>query len=163
MDAGVDLLVGDFFVLHELIADVVADSERIKERALLKDHASAGAEREELLLGQGIDLLAEEQDGARVGQQQSVDELEKDALADAGRPEQNAGFSGGDCEGDVGENGWAVKGDARVAQLDDRNALVERLGGGENAGNVHHPNMVSSTWVMRKSTKMMSTEEVTTA
>jgi hypothetical protein len=50
VDAAVDFVVGDA-LLDELVGDVVADGERVEERALLEDHAGAGAQGEELLLG----------------------------------------------------------------------------------------------------------------
>ena len=45
-DAAVDFIVGNV-LLDELVGDVVADGERIEERALLKDHADAGAQGKE--------------------------------------------------------------------------------------------------------------------
>ena len=92
-DAGVDFVVGDAF-LDQLVGDVVADGEGIEERALLKDHAGAGAQGEELLLGHGGDFFAEELDASLVGAEQSVDELEQDAFAHAGGAEQNARLPG---------------------------------------------------------------------
>ena len=50
--------------LHELVANVVADGERVEERALLEDHAGAGAQLEKLFLVHGRDFLAEEEDAA---------------------------------------------------------------------------------------------------
>ena len=48
--AAVDLVVGDAFS-DELVGHVVAHGERIEERALLKDHAGAGAEGKERVSG----------------------------------------------------------------------------------------------------------------
>ena len=79
----VNFSVGNL-LLNQLVGDVVADGERIEERALLEDHADACAQGEELLLGHVGDLFAEEQDAALIGAQQAVDQLEQDALADAG-------------------------------------------------------------------------------
>ena len=45
VDAGVDFVVGDEF-LNQLIADIVADGEGVKESAFLEDHADAGAQGE---------------------------------------------------------------------------------------------------------------------
>ena len=98
-DAEVDFVVGNA-LLNQLVGDVVADGERIEERALLEDHAGAGAQGKELLLGHVGDLFAEEQDAALIGAQQAVGELEQDALAHAGRAEQDAGLSGRDGEAD---------------------------------------------------------------
>ena len=61
--ADIDFFVGNFF-LDQLVGNVVAHGERIEERAFLKDHSGAGAQREELLLGNLRDLFAEEMNGA---------------------------------------------------------------------------------------------------
>ena len=91
-DAGIDFVVGDFF-LDELVGDVVADGEGVKERAFLKDHADAGAQGEELFLGHCGDFFAEELDAALVRAEKSVGQFEENAFADAGGAEQDARFA----------------------------------------------------------------------
>ena len=164
VDAAVDFFIGNAF-LDELVGDIIADGEGVEECAFLKDHAGTGAEGKELLLWHAGDFLAEEMDGAMVGAEEAVDEFEEDAFSDAGGAEQDAGFGGGDGEGDVVKDGRAVKGDRDVAQVDDRRRGGFRIRGfGRGCGGVvHQLNMASRSWVMRKSTKMMSTEAVTTA
>ncbi len=170
MDAAVDFVVGNL-LLDQLVGDVVADGERIEERALLEDHAGAGAQGKELLLGHVRDLFAEEQNAALVGAQQAVDQLEQNALAHPGRAKQDARLSRRDGEADVVEHRRAVEGNGDIAKGDDRagiggRSLAGRIraGMGDRRSLVHSGGKrVSSTWVRRKSTKMMSTEDQTTA
>ena len=124
-DAAVDLLVGNP-LLDQLEGHIVADGERVEERALLEDHAGAGAQVKKLLLGQGGDLLAEEPDAAPVGAQQAVGQLEQHALAHSRGAEQNARFSGPDGETDVHEHRRAVEGDRDVAEFHHREGLGGR-------------------------------------
>jgi hypothetical protein len=129
-DAEVDFVVGNL-LLNQLVGDVVADGERVEEGALLKDHAGAGAQREELLLGHVGDLFAEEQDAARIGAQEAVGELEQDALSHAGGPEQDAGLTGGNGEADVFQHRRAVEGDGDIAKDHHRPASIAGLCGME--------------------------------
>ena len=77
--AHIDFVVGNFF-LNQLIGDVVAHGERIEERAFLKDHAGASAQRERALLGHVRNIFAEEVNAARVGPEQAVGEFERTLL-----------------------------------------------------------------------------------
>ncbi len=105
----------DFFVRHlllnQLVAYIVADGERIKERALLKDHAGACAHRNECAFRQAGDGLTEDCHSAGVRLDEAVGGFEQNAFADAGRAEKDACFAGGNGEADVFEDGWAVKKD----------------------------------------------------
>ena len=56
-----------------------------------------------------------------IGAEQSVDQLEQDALAHAGRAEQNARLARRDGEGDVLQDRRPVEGDGDVAK--DHNRL----------------------------------------
>jgi len=117
------------------------------------------------------DLFAEEQDAAFIGAQQAVGELEQDALAYASRAEQDASLSGRDGEADVLQHRRAIEGDGDVAKDHHRagirgRLLTVRAGDGlvERRRVAHRGGMmVSSTWVRRKSTRMMNTEDHTTA
>ena len=166
-DAAVDFVVGDA-LLDELVSHIVADGERIEERALLEDHAGAGAQGKELFLGHGGDFFAEEQDAALVGAEQAVGQLEQDALAHAGGPEQDARLSRRYGEADVLKHRRAVEGDGDVAKdhhgagIRGRSRVVDRTGRkGQGGGGefIHQAKRESRTWVRRKSTKMMSTED----
>ena len=113
-----------------MVGDVVADGERVEERALLKDHASAGAQGEKLLLGHVGDLFAKEQNAALIGAQEAVGELEQDALSHTGGAEQDAGLTGGNGEADVFQNGRAVEGDGDIAKdhyVSDRMILFHKV------------------------------------
>ncbi len=154
--------------LDKLVGHVVANGERIEERALLKDHAGAGAQGEELLLGHMGNIFAEEQDAALVGPQQAVGELEQHALAHAGGAEQDTRFSRRNGEAHVFQHRRAVKSDGDVLKSDDRACgLLTGWTGPwlDGRGVVAHRygKRVSRTWVSRKSTKRMSTEDHTTA
>ena len=128
-DADVDLFVGDV-LLDQLVGDIVADGEGVEESALLKDHADAGAQGEEVSLGHGGDLFAEEADASLVGLEQSVAELEQNALADAGGAEKDARFPGRDGEGDVVENRRTIEGDGDIAEGNDGTLVRGRIQAG---------------------------------
>jgi len=89
MDAGVDFVVRDSFG-DQLVADIVTDGEGVEERALLEDHAGCACAWKELSLGHVGDFLAEELNAALVGPEQTVDQLEQDALSHARGSEQDA-------------------------------------------------------------------------
>ena len=81
---------GDAFFV-EAVGDVVFDVEGVEEGGLLEDHADVGAEFVEVALGHGGDLLAEDADGAGVGAEEAVGELQQDGFAAAGGAEDDAG------------------------------------------------------------------------
>jgi hypothetical protein len=116
-DAGVHLFFGGA-VFVEAVGDVVADGEGVEEGGLLKDHADAAAEFEEVDLAHGGDVFAEDLDGAGVGLEEAVDELHKDGFAAAGRTEDDAGFAVPDGEGHVLQDGFDVEGDGDVVDHD---------------------------------------------
>ena len=103
----------------EAIGDVVFDGEGVEEGGLLKDHPDAGAEGEEVALGHGLDFLAKDADGPGVWAEEAVDQLEEDTFAGAGGAEDDALLAGGDGEGDVFEDGFAVETDGNVVEDDD--------------------------------------------
>ena len=90
-DAGAGLGFGDV-IFVEAVGYVVLDGEGVEEGGLLKDHADAGAELEEVVLGHGGDLFAEDADGAGVGLEEAVGELHEDGFAAAGGAEDDAGL-----------------------------------------------------------------------
>ena len=121
---------------------------------------------EKLLLGHVRDIFAEEMDGAGVRTEKSIGELEQNAFADAGGAEQDARFIRADRKADIFKH-RVIEPDGDIAKFEDRpSGLRDRcagVGAVEEVGVCHQPKMVSMTWVTRKSTKMMSTEETTTA
>ena len=125
---------GDAFFV-EAVGDVVLDVEGVEEGGLLEDHADAVAELEAVHFAHGDDILAEDGDGAGVGQKEPVDELEEDRFAASGWAEDDELLAGGDGEGDVFEDWLDVEGDGDVFKLDYGTrvgagvGLVEGLGG----------------------------------
>src|SRR5579871_1482159 len=91
-NAYIDFVIRHLF-LDELIGDVIPDGQRVKESAFLKDHTGARAQMKQILLGDMRNFFAKEKDGARVWTKQSIGELQEDALAYSGGPEQDAGFA----------------------------------------------------------------------
>ena len=134
-----------------------------------------------MLFGHGGDFFAEEPDAALIGTEQSVGEFEQNAFADAGGSEQDAGLAWSNRERDVFEDGRPVEGDGDVVKGEDRLCFKARILPGGRAltgpmgigqgwlglavnGCIHRGGKrASSSWVRRKSTKMMSTEALTTA
>src|ERR1700677_3802666 len=100
---------------------------------------------------------------ARLRGKKPDDEFQQDAFAHSGRAEQNARLCGSHGKADVVENRRPVEGYGDATQIDDRaRALVRSLG--RMCGSVAHVGkMERSTCVIRKSTAMISTDEVTTA
>ena len=170
MDARVDFIIGHA-LLDELVGDVVADGEGIEKRTLLEDHAGAGAQGKQPLFAHGGDLLAEEQNAALVGAQQAIDQLEQDALADSGGAEQDARLTRRNGQADVQKNRRAIKTQAHILEGDNRRGIrglrgsgILRIGiGGGRRLDHMGGKRVSNTWVIRKSQKMIITEENTTA
>ena len=162
--AAIDFVVGDSF-LDQLEGDIVANRERVEEGTLLKDEASAGSKSKQLLLGQARNVFAKEVYAALLRPKQPNDGLEQYAFAYARRSEQDAGLAWGEGEGDAAQYWRAIEFDGDVVKVDDRE-FVRRRGrrrAGWRSDGVHQEKMLSRKWVIRKSTKMMSTEEVTTA
>lgn len=120
-DAGVSFFFGEF-VFVEAVGDVVADGDGVEEGRLLKDHADAAAEFEEIFLAHGGDVVAEDLNGAGVGLEEAVDELQEDGFAAACGAEDDAGFAALDGEGDVLEDGLYIEGDGDV--FDDNDGLL---------------------------------------
>ena len=97
-----------------------------------------------------------------------MEELEQDAFAHAGGPEQNARLRGRDGETDILKNGRAVEGDGDVAKREQPgrwppapDAVAARADGKRKRHSCGEDG--EQDLVRRKSTKMMSTEELTTA
>ena len=65
LDAPVDLLERHVGLFVQLVADVLADGQRVEQRAFLEDHPEVGAHRHHLVLGQLVDALAVHPDDAR--------------------------------------------------------------------------------------------------
>src|ERR1017187_1028292 len=172
MDAGVDFVVRDTF-RDQLVGHIVTDGERIKKRALLEDHAGSSSKGEEVFLGHVGDFLAEELDASLVRAKQTVDQFEKDAFAHARGSKQDARLTRCQGEADVLKNRLAVEGDGDIAKGDDGRGLRRRsrvlprkgqIGLVGSRGLAHSGGKrVRRIWVTRKSTKMMRTEDVTTA
>jgi hypothetical protein len=122
----------------------------------------------EVALAHACDLFAKKMDSSRIRAQQSIGQLKQDALADARGAKKDSGFSRGHGETYILENGRTVKGDHNVLKLEDgawlegRSAAASPKGNGSD-GVCHQPKKVSITWVRRKSTKIISTDETTTA
>ena len=164
-NAAVDLLGRDV-LFDQPVGDVVADGHRVEERAFLEDHADAVAEGEEVLLGHGVDLLAEDVDAPGVGQQESVGELEQHALAASRGTEHDARLARHHLEGDVLQDLVSVEGDGNVVEDDHRVGgrgscrFDLRIGRGCHR---YRPKSPIMKRLMTKSEAMISTEETTTA
>jgi len=118
-DARVGLLFRDV-LLVQAVGDVVLDGEGVEESGLLKDHPDVGAELEEVALGHGDDVFAEDEDVAGVGPDEAVGELHEDGFAAAGGTEDHASLARGDRKGDVHKNRLQVKGNGHLLEDDDR-------------------------------------------
>ena len=116
--AAVGLFGGDVLFV-EAIGYVVFDVEGVEEGGLLEDHADLRAELVEVALGHGGDLLAEDADGAGVGAEEAIGELEQDGFSGAGGAEDDEGLAAVDGEGDVFENDFLVEGEGDVFEDDD--------------------------------------------
>ena len=161
-DAAVDFIVGDVF-FGEAEADVVADGEGVKERALLKDGADIAAQGEEVALLHFAEVVTEERYGSGVRLKKAIGEFEQDAFSDAGRTNDDAVFTAMDTEGDVIEDGFSVKTDGNMIEDDDLFLCsVEVVDAGLGDGG-HRPKTVMKIWVMKKSVAMMMMEATTTA
>jgi len=144
-DAGIDFVITDTFC-NQLVGHIVPDGERIEERALLENHAGPSAEGEEGLLAHVGDFLAEELDASLVGPNQTIDQLEQDALAYPGGPKQNARLTRRQGEADLLKNRLAVEGDRDIAEGDDGTGIRgqsrvsprgSRIGRGVGGGLAH--------------------------
>ena len=54
-------------LLVQLVADVLADGQRVEQRPFLEDHAEVGADRHQLVFRHAIDLLAVDEDMSEAG------------------------------------------------------------------------------------------------
>src|SRR6478672_4629618 len=108
------------------------------------------------------DVFPEEQDVAAVGAVQAVGQLEQDAFAHPRRPKQNARFVRAYREADVLQYRRPIERDGNVSEHENRIACFQW---GWNGGDrvAHRLNIATMIWLRRKSTKMISTEAVTTA
>ena len=112
-------------ILNQAVGHVVSDVERVEQRALLEDHADVVAEGEQFAVLELGDVLAEHFDGARVGAEETVGELEQDGFAHARRAEHDAGFAALHFKGDVLEN--RVPGGAQRDAVEDHDGLPRVL------------------------------------
>ena len=83
LDARIHLLVRPVQFLGQLVADVLADGQRVEERAFLEHHAEIGAHPHELLLAHLVHALAVDPDHALVRLQQAENQLQDGGLARA--------------------------------------------------------------------------------
>lgn len=111
-------------VFVETIGYVVFDGKGVEEGGLLKDHADALAELEEIDFAHAADLIVKDSDGPKVGFKETVRELEEDGFTAACGTKDDAGLALADGEGDVVQDGFDVEGDGDVLEDDDR--LCER-------------------------------------
>ena len=76
LDTPVDLVQRHVGLLVQLVADVLADGQRVEQRAFLEHHPEIGAHRIISRFGQLIDALAVHPDDAAVGAQETDDDLQ---------------------------------------------------------------------------------------
>jgi hypothetical protein len=79
-----DLIFGEAAAFAQREGDVLADGQRIEERAVLENHRDFTAHRLHLLFGELRDVLAGDEDAPGVGAQKTHDQLQRDRLAHAG-------------------------------------------------------------------------------
>src|SRR6185503_1262448 len=84
-----DVLLRQHAMLAKREGDVVADRQRVEERALLEEHAHAPANRYEAVFVEGLEPCALNLDAALVGTEEPVQVLQQDALAAAAAAEQH--------------------------------------------------------------------------
>src|ERR1700722_3196608 len=103
--------------------------------------------------------------GARLRGKKPDDEFEQDAFAHSGRAEQNARFGGSHGKADVLKHRRSVECYGNATQIDDRARVLRRSRRlWRRCGSLAHEGKTErSTCVIRKSTAMISTDDVTTA
>ena len=112
-------------LLVELEADVLADRERIEERALLEHHAQPAPHPKQVALLHLIHALAAHVHLAGVGPEQPQNQLEDRGLAGAAGTEDQLRVPRQQGEADVAQHHLVVEGQRHVPQLHGR-----RVGGG---------------------------------
>jgi hypothetical protein len=130
-DAPTHLIERHVGLFVELEPDVLANGQRVEQRALLEHHAGRVAHRQQLLLTHPIDLDAVDPDPAGVGRQQAERELEDGRLAGAAGAEKNFGEAGIHLEADALQDHLVVEGQVDVIEHDHR--LVARSALGRSA------------------------------
>lgn len=60
------------------VTDVLRYGQRIEQRALLKQHADVGAQREQVALGHGVDAMSVDIDGSAIGTIEPENQFEQD-------------------------------------------------------------------------------------
>jgi len=109
------------------------------------------------------DVFAEEMNRAGLRGKKSNDEFQQDAFAHSGRAEQNARFGGRDGKADVLKDWRSVEGYGNTAQIDHGTGVLVRSLARRCGSMAHVGKTERSTCVIRKSTAMISTDDVTTA
>ncbi len=152
-----------FFI--ELVADILADGERIEERALLEHHAGLVAHAEQLRLAHLVDAHAVDPDRPRIGCQQSEDELQHGRLARPAGAEEDLGEARVELEADAAQDDVVVEGQVDVLEHHHRLiAGAARGGPAQRVGiDLHQNSSDNSSWVEKKSMAITATEAATTA
>src|SRR5208283_707209 len=132
---------GDFLfaetVFGKAVGDIVADSERIKESAFLKNKTDLTAKGKEVVLVHGGDAIPEDFDLATIGAKETSGHLESKSFAGAGFTEEDEGFARLSGKGDAAENVGIAETDVDIGKLDGGLAAGERGGRGRHGGKIH--------------------------
>ena len=110
----------DRFLIEQRIRNVVLDVHRVEQCALLEQHADAAADLEEFLLLHAADVLAEDEDLARIGPHQPQRGFQQHGLPAAGRAQDHARFAFVGFERQVAQCFHAVKRDVDVFETQNR-------------------------------------------
>jgi hypothetical protein len=166
-DAAVDFVVGNP-LLNQLVGHVVADGERVEERALLKDHAGAGAQGKSCSSGMWEISSPKSRMLPWSGRSRPLTSLSRTLLPTPAGPSRMRVSPGATEKLTSSSTGGPSKAMETLRKTTTGAGVAERpgLAGLAKAGaEFAHSGgkRVSSTWVSRKSTKMMSTEAQTTA
>ncbi len=88
-------------LLEQLVADVLADRQRVEERPFLEHHPEVVADAHHVVLGHVVHLLAVDEDLAAIGLEQAEDQPQDRRLAGAAGAEKDLGVPGLQREADA--------------------------------------------------------------
>jgi hypothetical protein len=113
------------------------------------------------------DVFSKKNNAAFGGPEEAVAELQQHTLTHSGGPKQDACFARSNGEGDVFEDQRAIKGEKDSGKREHGFGRIlgrrttERMD--REGTHIHEAKTLSRSLVMKKSTKMIRTEAVTTA
>src|ERR1019366_6757056 len=104
-------------LFHQAEGDVLADFERVEERAFLEHDAHAPAQLEQVLFPHARDFFPQHGDASAIGAQEPDRKLEQNAFARSGDAEQSFGFAVRQLERNSIEHNFFNERDGNLDQL----------------------------------------------